>query len=121
MNREIQAEWLSELQSGRYKKGIGRLKTVNNEFCCLGVLCDMYAKKHNKKWMSSGTPPSLNSEKTEIELFEGESNYPPTAVLVWAGIADGDSDAGYGVSFTLATVNDESETFNPVIEVIKKL
>lgn len=32
--------WLKALRSGEYKQGVGYLKN-GDEFCCLGVLCDL--------------------------------------------------------------------------------
>lgn len=39
MNKEVKAKWVAALRSGEYKQGKGRLKNINNEYCCLGVLC----------------------------------------------------------------------------------
>lgn len=44
MNPEIKAEWVAALRSGEYKQGKRYLRSVDEEFCCLGVLCDLYAK-----------------------------------------------------------------------------
>lgn len=41
MNGELKAKWLEALRSGRYKQGQGRLRDESNQFCCLGVLCDV--------------------------------------------------------------------------------
>ncbi len=43
MNPEIKAAWLEALRSGRYKQGRGSLRE-NDEYCCLGVLCDIVPK-----------------------------------------------------------------------------
>lgn len=41
MNGELKAKWLEALRSGKYKQGRGRLRDESNQFCCLGVLCDV--------------------------------------------------------------------------------
>lgn len=49
MNPEVRAQWVAALRSGKYKQGVGRLKREasgfgpgdGEEFCCLGVLCDI--------------------------------------------------------------------------------
>lgn len=41
--------WLNALRSGQYQQGFGRLKEGNN-FCCLGVVCDLAAKDGGKHW-----------------------------------------------------------------------
>jgi hypothetical protein len=38
---DIKAKWLEALRSGRYKQGRTYLRNADNEFCCLGVLCDI--------------------------------------------------------------------------------
>lgn len=43
MNQEIKAKWLEALRSGRYKQGVGCLRSDKDEYCCLGVLCDVVA------------------------------------------------------------------------------
>lgn len=43
-------EWLEALRSGEYKKGRGTLRNLKDEFCCLGVYCDILAKKGMGEW-----------------------------------------------------------------------
>lgn len=40
MRRDIKEKWVAELRSGKYKQGTGYLRR-NDEFCCLGVLCEL--------------------------------------------------------------------------------
>lgn len=81
MDPKIRARWVRALRSGKYKQGEGSLCRVdsfgNKNFCCLGVLCDIYAKDHKKKW------------KGEDELaLEGlkETSLLPEKVAKWAGL-----------------------------------
>lgn len=46
MNSEIKKKWVEALRSGLYKQGTGRLR-CNDNYCCLGVLCDITDKS---KW-----------------------------------------------------------------------
>lgn len=39
MTPELKAKWIAALRSGEYQQGRGRLRTDDNRFCCLGVLC----------------------------------------------------------------------------------
>lgn len=55
MNKEIQTEWVAALRSGDYVQGKGKLKTSDNQFCCLGVLCDIMSKKDPKKYGDWGS------------------------------------------------------------------
>lgn len=54
MDAEVKAKWLEALRSGEYTQGEGRLRNRREEFCCLGVLCDVLDKS---KW--SETPDEL--------------------------------------------------------------
>ena len=49
MNAQIKAAWIAALRSGEYKQGQGRLR-FGDEFCCLGVLCDLAFKQGLGKW-----------------------------------------------------------------------
>lgn len=41
MKQTIKDNWITALRSGDYKQGPGVLKTKDNRYCCLGVLCDI--------------------------------------------------------------------------------
>ena len=41
MNPELKEKWLKALRSGEYMQGIGALRDVNDQYCCLGVLADV--------------------------------------------------------------------------------
>jgi hypothetical protein len=41
MNPEIKQKWTTALRSGDYKQGRACLRSIDNEYCCLGVLCDV--------------------------------------------------------------------------------
>ena len=40
MKRSERDAWVEALRSGKYQQGRDRLRT-NDEYCCLGVLCDL--------------------------------------------------------------------------------
>jgi hypothetical protein len=42
LNPELKARWVAALRSSEYKQGRYLLRNDENEFCCLGVLCDTY-------------------------------------------------------------------------------
>ncbi len=53
MNKEIKEKWLTSLRSGEYQQGRTKLRDINNNYCCLGVLCDLYRKEtNNGEWDS---------------------------------------------------------------------
>lgn len=49
MKKLYKEKWLEALRSGKYEQGQRCLKTNDNRFCCLGVLCDVVRKTHKKK------------------------------------------------------------------------
>lgn len=87
MRKELKEKWLEALRSGKYKQGRGELRSVNDEFCCLGVLCDVsgqgewdkrteahYSYGQGTKWGAYGLPLFMNeftglTMKPEETLF----------------------------------------------------
>lgn len=45
MNPEIREKWVAALRSGDYTQGTDVLRSQNDEYCCLGVLCDVATKE----------------------------------------------------------------------------
>lgn len=43
MNQAIKAQWVEALRSGRYQQGKNVLRSLSDNYCCLGVLCDLIA------------------------------------------------------------------------------
>lgn len=41
MKKRLKKQWIKALRSGEYKQGQHRLRSSKDEFCCLGVLCDI--------------------------------------------------------------------------------
>lgn len=41
MRRELRDKWEAALRSGRYKQGMGQLRSEAGRYCCIGVLCDV--------------------------------------------------------------------------------
>jgi len=84
MNQEIKRKWLEDLRSGEYKQGIGCLcieaseQDTEDEWCCLGVLTDQYAKAHSISWERA---PGAASR---VMWILAEYALLPTAVMEWA-------------------------------------
>lgn len=73
MNKEVKEKWLKALRDGNYKQGYDRLKD-GDCFCCLGVLCDLYAKEHNEEWRN--------------DTIIAEHQLLPEIVKSWAGLKE---------------------------------
>lgn len=47
--RDLLVKWIAELRSGKYAQGQKRLRTPDDKFCCLGVLCDIVGEGNWEK------------------------------------------------------------------------
>lgn len=89
---QVKQKWVDALRSGEYQQATGKLKSQEG-FCCLGVLCDLYAKEHEDAgWEYRGT--DRPSDPTDYWYFEDQSEKVslclPVSVAQWAGIEDYD-------------------------------
>lgn len=50
MDSALAKQWIALLLSGEYAQGQEMLRDPKNQYCCLGVLCDMYVKKGDGEW-----------------------------------------------------------------------
>ena len=41
INTYVVRLWINNLRSGNYRQARGQLRSPQDEFCCLGVLCDL--------------------------------------------------------------------------------
>lgn len=81
MKNENTKKWLKALRSGKYKQTQNKLRSVDNKFCCLGVLCDVYKKETGDgKWKER----PFNSET--VVGFGNKASEPPRKVLRWGGL-----------------------------------
>jgi hypothetical protein len=111
MNKEIKAKWVKALRSGQYKQGRNKLRSANNEFCCLGVLCNLHAEAH----------PEIAAQHTNPRSYIGNTQMPPTQVCLWANIYIwGNPYATGDVLLTLATMNDTGKSFKEIADFIEK-
>lgn len=97
MKPAVKKKWLAALRSGEYKQGkTGQLKDEKGGYCCLGVLCDVYAKTKRKKGLWQGF------------RFMNESAFPAQQVWEWAGLGERNPNVkdGSGKTDSLAEFND---------------
>jgi hypothetical protein len=113
MNQKIKAKWVAALRSGKYKQGKNFLK-LRDEFCCLGVLCDISGLaewEHRGKSYSSIMPGIYISSDTVL----------PSVVAKWAGIVNiGMKGSDKKVIGKLMTMNDNGKTFTEIAAVIQE-
>ena len=91
MNQEIKAKWVNALRSGDYEQGQGALKNPDGQYCCLGVLCDLYDKHRMEEFGAESSwavdTVSLN-EYISVLGDRTEVGVPSNEVVDWAGLPD---------------------------------
>lgn len=112
MKKEIADMWVAALRSGNYKQGINRLRNENNEFCCLGVLCDISEKG---KWAS------LNHFPFYTDGNDWSSFSLPEGIRIWAEISVKNPSVKVGLDeYTLSHLNDGGISFEEIANYIEK-
>lgn len=115
MNPEIRDIWKAALTSGEYVQGIGALRTEENRFCCLGVLCDIYIKTTDKaRWSGK-----VNHDYTFMDDNGSRSSgFLTQDVRKWAGLANvtPEVDGRY-----LHAMNDVRVPFAKIAEALDEL
>jgi hypothetical protein len=112
MNSQIKQKWIDALKSGEYQQTNSYLHTEQG-YCCLGVLCDIYAKEYDDTAQWGPYDDHYN--------ILGESLVLPPEVTEWAGLDD--TDVCYyneGKRVYLAALNDGGMNFNQIAQVIKE-
>jgi len=118
MNSQIKQQWIEALRSKQYEQTTACLRTEQG-YCCLGVLCDLYAKEHDDvEWgkdYEGGGYAFLN----EIQTL-------PLAVMKWSGLSNenphyvvADEETGKK-KICLSTVNDKGASFEEIAQLIEE-
>jgi hypothetical protein len=109
MNSQIKEKWIAALRSNEYKQAQGYLHT-NEGFCCLGVLCDLYAEEKNMEWKIENDG--------NIRSFDGKDQVLPQSVSDWSGVrTDIIENPTY---WKLVDMNDSGEDFSYIAEYIRE-
>ncbi len=108
MKPEIKKLWSDALNSGNYRQGKGQL-LKDGEFCCLGVLCDVYVRQTNlAEWLPS-EPVTGRHMIIDKNALAGDyiTSGLPWYVRQWAGDLSYDPLILYkGESLPLSQLND---------------
>ncbi len=103
MHQEIAQKWTAALRSGEYKQTKHQLKTCDNRFCCLGVLCNLYQKENGGEWTGYG-------------YFLGCGQILPPEVVDWAGMKSRRGDLH---PLSLSDYNDKGKDFYEIAQIIE--
>lgn len=89
MNPEVKAKWIAALRSGNYKQTQYHLRD-DYGYCCLGVLCDIYASEHqDAEWVDvtdtykQSTVKPENQKEQVFEILNNTENLPEV-IQNWA-------------------------------------
>lgn len=112
MDAKIKARWIKALKSKKYKQGKAALKTEEG-FCCLGVLCDLYAKAHKLKWKDGCKANQGMTACSRLGRFPTLIRLP-AKVRDWAGLKQNDPQIG----LKKLSMNDEGMDFKNIALLI---
>jgi hypothetical protein len=118
MNPEVKQKWVKALRSGQYKKGTGSLRTgsihQDGEYCCLGVLCDIYAKEQTIGWNYNSILNSTEYLPSKVAEWAWLDSYDPT---IKVSIPENQEEA----IFSLSSINDLHDyNFNKIADLIEQ-
>lgn len=111
MKKSFMKKWVKALRSGEYEQGKFRLVDANDNFCCLGVACDLV--DHIGEWVDNGI---WCFKSDDGELQSGEL---PKEIMEYTGIK---SAVGMipSLGSSLATLNDHGVPFSTIADIIEK-
>lgn len=111
--KEVRAAVVEDLRSGKHRQGYGQLRTKDDEFCCLGRICELA--------VAAGVipPPRLRGE----DYYYGPAKVEPTATATrlpeevrrWVGFANKCGSYGrlYGSgSGRISSLSDDNDAYN---------
>jgi hypothetical protein len=103
--------WIAALRSGKYKQGRFNLRSTDDDYCCLGVLCDIVNP--------GGWGPSVAKDRYR---FGGVDNTLPDHVANGLGMGwGGELPTPVDGTRRLATLNDTRVyTFDQIADVIEE-
>jgi hypothetical protein len=120
MNAIAKTLWIQELDN--YTQGREVLRTADDTYCCLGVLCDVYRRETGLgEWIL--LPLGNYMFKTDNDT---NSFLLPAEVRDWAGLATSAPELVYNGKFEgISVLNDgssriDSLTFSEIKELIKE-
>lgn len=107
MKKRIMEKWVKALRSKKYKQGKDFLRQ-NNEFCCLGVLCDL---SKSNEW--------IKSQFDDTYYYLGANKILPEDVRLWAGLKTENGTMSNDL-MCLTELNDNGKTFKQIANIIEK-
>jgi hypothetical protein len=139
MKKTVANKWIKALRSGKYEQGKNCLRSFDDKFCCLGVLCDIMDIPHWK------LPTASDAAFNRLDSYSGSYRFgcnpediktyagllPPMAIKT-AGMKSEDRDLFWSTqeerneakkkygAVTLVGMNDHGRTFEQIADVIEE-
>lgn len=117
MNKTIAKKWIKALRSGAYEQGQDMLVTPTDQFCCLGVLCNLAVDAGVGKWVKGDVDSQGNEYGFVVTKSDASSYELPEAVRTWAGMKSEDGRLPF--IHSLAYLNDGGATFEEIADIIE--
>lgn len=115
MNPEIKANWVAKLRSGEYQQSRNVLRTKDNKYCCLGVLCEIA--------VANGVipEPHLTAPRGSY-CYDGMTAGLPDSVMLWSEIPEylGSLVEVLKLERNLASLNDHGVDFDGIADIIEE-
>ncbi len=117
MDADLKKRWIEALESGDYKQGKGALRSHRDEYCCLGVLCDLVQPDGWSRYNDSPECPDVLTTYYEF-VYKNESagGVLPTTL---AKDVDIDSHGAHSTSW-ITTDNDSGKSFQEIADIIRE-
>ena len=120
MKARIKARWVEKLRSDEFQQGQGYLRDCGDNYCCLGVLCEIAVEE------GVIAAPTISKDGGDCYTYWGESTGSwaqlPPEVKAWAQFDDDYVlfGLGGGIDATLVTINDDLKyTFDQIADLIE--
>jgi hypothetical protein len=122
MKETIAKKWIKALRSDQYKQGKRLLCNSNNQFCCLGVLTELFIQDKHKNTKTGKYKYGWTASKLYgFNYYRGGERCLSHDVMKWSGMK---TDIGVftenGVEYCLANINDNGKTFKHIANKIEK-
>lgn len=119
MKKEIKKQIIEALKDGFYEQSVGLLRTGQDGFCFLGVLCDLYNSFY------SGID-FWNIDMYGVWDFMGFTEEIPVKVQLWSGLDSVCSLPNNALYFlsngkkadSMVELNDDGRSFDELAEII---
>lgn len=115
MNQDIKQKWITALNSDEYSQGRNSLRQISrhddhgNDYCCLGVLTELYRKETGRgNWVRVGHTSRFveGDDENSCELIQ--------PVLDWSGLTTAEQ-------YTLVGLNDHhGQNFTEIAQYIRE-